>query len=501
MKYTRFVSNYLLSVPMGCIATWLLCTSGACGQGLTYLDASHEDFFNDESTPANLFVAPGGSPDGTGAAISGILNDNGIRVNNNGLWDYNGNNGGSNSIPGSASTVYTAGDPASSADPNIPLYEDVPELGMRIPGLAASTNYDVYVVYWGTPTSDWSIRAGLLSNPGANQVFNRLGPTDFAPSAIAGDLATAALWSTKPPVNGNSGTIFADDDRLMYLGLVGTGVSTSGGTLDVFIDDLPTAPLDPNDPGRDTSNRTWFDGIAYVPTGTTPVVTATIDRTTGNISVNNNTGIDLDFDSYSMSSAVGALVPGAWDSIDGGNSTVVETDTWNITDPTGSPSAANLLAEEEDGSGGGSGAKLINTGTFDLGDVWIRNPTEDVSITLNLTNGETLILGASYINGDQAIEGDFDFDGDLDQDDYANLMSNMFSPSVGVTEAEAYTFGDLTDDLVIDFDDHNQFQALFDAANGAGAFQAMVSAVPEPTSATLACFLFTFGAICRRSRQ
>jgi MYXO-CTERM domain-containing protein len=51
--------------------------------------------------------------------------------------------------------------------------------------------------------------------------------------------------------------------------------------------------------------------------------------------------------------------------------------------------------------------------------------------------------------------------------------------------AEAYRLGDLTGDKANNHDDFVAFKTIFDAANGVGAFTAMVASTPEPASGVL----------------
>jgi len=59
----------------------------------------------------------------------------------------------------------------------------------------------------------------------------------------------------------------------------------------------------------------------------------------------------------------------------------------------------------------------------------------------------------------------------------------------------------LTEDLVNDHADFAAFKVLFDAANGTGAFVAMLATVPEPSTfvLTAAAGCFALGAAQRRS--
>ena len=92
----------------------------------------------------------------------------------------------------------------------------------------------------------------------------------------------------------------------------------------------------------------------------------------------------------------------------------------------------------------------------------------------------------TFVEGSPYEEGDFNTDGVIDSDDYIVLRSNQHADLTSLSLAEAYRSGDLTADLASNHADFAAFKAIFEGANGAGSFAAMVAslnAVPEPTSA------------------
>jgi hypothetical protein len=78
--------------------------------------------------------------------------------------------------------------------------------------------------------------------------------------------------------------------------------------------------------------------------------------------------------------------------------------------------------------------------------------------------------------------GDFDMSGTITSADWVILRTNQRVNLSGKTHEEAYFMGDLTADLANNHADFAAFKALYDTANGAGAFDAMVAAVPEPAT-------------------
>jgi hypothetical protein len=125
--------------------------------------------------------------------------------------------------------------------------ENSPEIQTTITGLVPLGSYRVYVHFWdGSGTApDWNVRAGLTS--GVNTLFAN--PADAADiGATGGVLASSLSYVTNP-------TPFTEADRTQYAGLVGVGSATGGGSLVVFIDDLPST--------IGVNNRTWYDGVSY----------------------------------------------------------------------------------------------------------------------------------------------------------------------------------------------------------------------------------------------
>ena len=114
----------------------------------------------------------------------------------------------------------------------------------------------------------------------------------------------------------------------MLLGKAGTGVADVDGNLPVFLDDNANG-------GSNGYRRTWFDGVAYVDVtgGADPIAaTATLDRDTGSLTLNNPTSQNIDIKSIHIeSSATGVFDATAWTSISSSNG------AWTITGPPDPP--------------------------------------------------------------------------------------------------------------------------------------------------------------------
>jgi hypothetical protein len=102
--------------------------------------------------------------------------------------------------------------------------------------------YDIWINYWGDPTADWRIKAGLSTT--SMQVFRQM----------ASKQVTDGSHSTKL-------VLTESQNAFLYQGYVGR-VNVSGSkNIDIYVDDEPyktgTTTLTGN------TVRTWYDGISY----------------------------------------------------------------------------------------------------------------------------------------------------------------------------------------------------------------------------------------------
>ncbi len=81
-----------------------------------------------------------------------------------------------------------------------------------------------------------------------------------------------------------------------------------------------------------------------------------------------------------------------------------------------------------------------------------------------------------------SIFGDLNGNCSLGVDDWNQFRAGQLANLTGLTAAQAYAKGDLNGDYHNDQADFALFKSAYDTAHGAGAFAAMVSAVPEPVS-------------------
>lgn len=461
------ICNHLKRLSVCLFASALLCfnSSSAFAQGLTYVDA-------DDFNSVNLSTSSG---DPLSSAIDQFETSTDIGGDN--LWRIRGTTSGN--MFGASGTVYEAF-----------ATEDTQELIQTVGGLSSGTDYDMYAVWWSATTESWTLRAGLSSNPGGNPIYDRTGAF-----GNAADLGVFTNWDTPPVDNADIVDGFpgiqgatVEGNRVMLVAKVGTATANGSGEVEVFVDDTTSA---------ETGNRTWFDGIAYAPAGATATtVSATIDRTTGNLSLTSTA--DFSINGVNITSGRGGLDPNEWTSItgniDGGSGdSSFDSDAWEITAPLDEPlpSATGQLAESEVDPPVTAGAVVGpgGTATLDFGNVWIPSPFEDVVLNLTLSDsGFTVPVAVNYTGGSQILLGDFDVDGDVDVDDYEVVLTGLNQTLTGVTGTESYFLGDMTGNLETNFNDLAAFRDAYDDFNGAGSFSQMIGNVPEPGSVMLLGF-------------
>lgn len=136
------------------------------------------------------------------------------------------------------------------------------------------------------------------------------------------------------------------------------------------------------------------------------------------------------------------------------------------------------------------------------------DPTHASSWT-NMTSQATMPIGHhgtvfaapnSNIAFDFLPYGRSDLDGNetIDANDWLIFTANHLADLSGFTAAQQAALGDLNGDGVNDFDDFRLFKDDFDAYNGAGSFQQMLTTVPEPASALSLTLL---GLACAQRRR
>lgn len=244
-----------------------------------------------------------------------------------------------------------------------------------------------------------------------------------------------------------------------------------------------------NDPGMSGLVVTRLPGS---PSG---VVAATLNRDTGNLSVNNGTTQPFDIFAYSVQSSFGSLSPANWLTVANnydknsaptpGNGSIDSNDAWTAL--SGPASRANLSEAELNVSGPRDGGAIGAGQTLNLGNVWLKSPTEDVVFEVLRSDGRIHTVGLTFTgNGGQAFRfADLNFDNLLTPADWAIFVANGLTNVAALSPAERYQKGDLNNDGVQNLNDMKLFLDAYDAANGAGAGALLTASVPEPTAVAL----------------
>ena len=207
-----------------------------------------------------------------------------------------------------------------------------------------------------------------------------------------------------------------------------------------------------------------------------PLPVLTVNRSTGVISLANQSGGGINVKGYSITSPGGALNPATWTSIDAGS--FDPNGTW-----TASASTSTNIAEAVTG-GTLDGGTIAANGAASIGAPWRKTPVEDLAFTFTLGDGTTGSGQVQY-TGTAPTRSDFNGDGLLTPADWAIFVPNSFTTFAADLAVAAYLKGDLDGDKDNDYADFKLFKADYVAANGVAAFAALGAAVPEPATLAL----------------
>ncbi|MCA9235932.1 MAG: PEP-CTERM sorting domain-containing protein [Planctomycetales bacterium] len=249
-----------------------------------------------------------------------------------------------------------------------------------------------------------------------------------------------------------------------------------------------------NNFGSDSSEFFAIDRFALADANPlTDLLTLQVDRTTGAMTLVNSSGGSLaGLEAYSLTSSVGALDAAGWKTITDnydraagpGDGSVDADDDWAVTAMT-----TDVLSEAVVSGNGGNLANNQQVVLSQDAGPWIKNPVEDLEITLNFAGGVTRTANVNYVgNGGVPYGvGDLNFDGAVTAADWTLFVAGGDADLSGMSTAQAYQLGDLNNDGANDLADFGVFKNAYEAANGQGSFAALV-AIPEPSAlALLAC--------------
>jgi hypothetical protein len=237
-----------------------------------------------------------------------------------------------------------------------------------------------------------------------------------------------------------------------------------------------------------------------------PAPVLTVDRDSGTM-VLSNLGTPAQVVGYSITSASGGLNIANWQSIadnfdatSGGE--FDDNDEWTKLSADDSKTDLSEFVFDTDPGDGGA----LSGGGFEppLGaaSTWRKSIYEDVEMELKYSDGTTAAVGVTYTgNGDAPfMRSDLNFDNSITIADYNIFLSKIGTVFTDMSAAETYPMGDLNGDLVNDRFDFRLFKTDYNTVNGAGAFEAMLASVPEPS--TLAILLLGYvGLVPRRLRR
>ena len=296
--------------------------------------------------------------------------------------------------------------------------------------------------------------------------------------AIAGQSPETGMLITTVAHQTSLGNTTAPDDNILAY------EASPNGTFLINSYDLPNLTL------QDTKFAWAFvgfnDRLSLQPLALEPQLSARIDRDTGLLTLTNNGGAELAIQAISLTSNAGSLRPADWKSITEyyasppGDGSVDEDGEWTIVSST----PFQLKEAEQVAADGGL---IANEQTIDLGQLWTKSRYEDIQIHVELVGGEIIHVNVNFIGGPNLGpfgRSDFNTDGVIDSSDWDLLYPNLLRSVSHLSPVEQALAGDLNRDGRVDADDFIMFKADYESLHGAGAFNAMLSHVPEP--ATLA---------------
>lgn len=129
-------------------------------------------------------------------------------------------------------------------------------------------------------------------------------------------------------------------------------------------------------------------------------------------------------------------------------------------------------------------------------------PSEPSRVYFGGDDGTTYKDFSVTLTAGPTVFGDFNNSGTVTSADWVILRTNQHTNISALTDAQAYAVGDLNGDKLNNHADFKLFKGLFDAANGVGAFEAMVASIPEPAAGAMSlAALLAVSAARRRTRR
>ena len=240
-----------------------------------------------------------------------------------------------------------------------------------------------------------------------------------------------------------------------------------------------------------------------------------IDRDTGRMQIENNTGNDVEIRGYSIESADGTLNTANWKTItgnyDGPGDDSVDDEAWLQLSAS---DAKYDLSEAAFGAGLLADGQVVDLNSSAVATdpgPWNKYYKEDQSVSPDLTfsyingAGETRV-GNVYFQGSLTEspfdKGDLNYDGSIDSADWDEFVKGLGTDMASLTAAESYVLGDMNGDGMNNYFDFVEFERIYDLENGTGALAAVLgsSQVPEPSTIGLLALAACLGGL-RRLRK
>jgi hypothetical protein len=148
--------------------------------------------------------------------------------------------------------------------------ENAPMIKTQV-NITTGGTYDVWVNFWGTPASDWRIKAGLSAN--SMQLFR--------------SMACKEVDNGSHDVNL---TLSGSGNTFLYQAYLGRVQVSDNGDFNVFVDDS-AVQVGTTSTLRGDVDRTWYDGVSYAKVSTAVIVPVELTNFTAN-AVNNVVELD-----------------------------------------------------------------------------------------------------------------------------------------------------------------------------------------------------------------
>lgn len=461
----------------------------------------------DAATPKHKYTFNQGNVFDTGSSPSPqsgeVIDRTGISSYTGGALNLTANNGANSNQDFSQPTTVGA-------------YVDLPN-GIFTGAVNSGTFGAVTLEIWATPQENrnWARLVDFGTSNGGENVSNGAGGQSYVIMVpqrdVNGQALASAYASTGTENFAYAGFPLPTGQKSHMVAVYDQLNTTAGanGTISLYVNNGPvvTAPIpDGMDLDLITDNNNWlgraqygdplFDGLidefriydtaltaAEVAASFTagpepaPLPVLVVNRTTGAISLANQSGGAINVKGYSITSAGGGLNPATWTSID----------ATNVFDPNGTwtaSSSTNLNIAESVTGGVLDGGTIAANGSASIGAAWKKTPVQDLAFSFTLGDGTTG-TGQIQYTGDAAKRSDLNGDGAVNAADWALFVPNSFTTFAADPAVTAYLKGDLDGDKDNDYADFKLFKADFIAVNGEAAFAALGAAVPEPATLAL----------------